>query len=230
MGYGSGEVQMRESIIIRDSIIIQASWGDLFQDMMRITYQRHSAYAKALNFDYWHINGHIHPETFPGGWDKIYLIKYAMQHGYKNIAWIDADAAIMDFEADLRDALKDKPFDIGACLHTPEKSEYLKQNNVPPHMNVGVMYWRVTDKSKQFIDDWLAAYPGDKRWREQGTFNELAKVGGVVGHVDDKWNATVNVNMVDKPAVKGYHGISPVINRFNMMRTDFYEDHIRFRV
>lgn len=214
---------------MKDTIIIQQNWGhDVFQDMSRLTVQRHMAYARAHAMDYWNISGDIHPEMYPGGWGKIWLIKYAMQHNYKYISWIDADAAIMDFGSDLRDALKEQ--DIGACLHTPEKSEYLKQNNVPPHLNVGVMYFRVTDKTRKFIDDWLASYPGDKRWMEQGAFNNLAKEVDFIKPIEDKWNATVNVNMVDKPAVKGWHGVFPVIDRFNMMRAELLEDHIKYRV
>lgn len=214
---------------MRDSVIIQSSWGDnAFQDMLRLTYQRHSAYARAHNFDYWNINGHIHPETFPGGWDKIYLIKYAMKQ-YKNIIWIDADATIMDFECDLRDALKGKKFDIGACVHDADWFKEPKWQ-IPKHMNVGVLYIRNTERSAKFIEEWLTKFPGHKRWQEQGSFNEMAESNDIVGVVDDKWNATVNVNMVDKPAVKGYHGVNPLITRFSLMRADCLEDHITYRV
>ena len=213
---------MKDSV--RDSVIVQASWGDsVFQDMMRLAYQRHAAYSRAHDFDYWHINGNVRPDTFPGGWDKIYLIKSAMDR-YKYVVWIDADAAIFDFEADLRDALKDKPFDIGACIHD---APWFKENGMEAHMNVGVLYVRTTDKSKKFMDDWFATYPGDRRWQEQGAFNELANGNDLVGAVEDKWNSTVNVNLVKDLVVKGYHG-APA--RFNLMKQDMLEDHIIFRV
>jgi len=213
---------------MKNTLIIQQSFGhDVFQDMMRLTIQRHMAYARAHRMDYWSINGEIHPELYPGGWGKIWLIKDALDRGYEYISWIDADAAIFDFEADLRDALKDKPFDIGACVHD---ADWFKELHIPKHMNVGVLYVRASDRSIKFINEWLASYPGDKRWMEQGAFNDMAENNKVVGVVDDKWNATVNVNMVDKLVVKGYHGVQPLINRFGLMRADMLEDHINFRI
>ena len=213
-----------------NSIIIQQNWGhNIFTDMQRLTVQRHMAYARAFKMDYWCINGEIHPEQYPAGWGKLWLIKDAMKRRYKWIFWIDADAGIFDMNADLHDALKDKPFDIGACVHDPAKSAHLKKNEVPKHMNIGVLYIRVTPKSKKFISDWLARFPGEKRWMEQGSFNVMAKDSDVVGQADDKWNATVRVNEVAKPVVKGYHGI-PHGERIALMRKDFGEDHIKFRV
>lgn len=211
---------------MRDAVIIQSSWGDsVFHDMMRLSYQRHAAYARAQDFDYWHINGHFHPESYPGGWDKVHLIKLAMEQ-YSHIVWIDADAAIFDFETNLRDALKDKPFDIGACIHD---APHFKEQGMGRHMNVGVMYVRNTERSRKFIDEWLSLFPGERRWQEQGVFNKLIKDNDVVGQVEDKWNATVNVNEVDNPVVKGWHGLERM-NRFYNMKADMITDHIRFRV
>lgn len=214
---------------MKDLIIQHCLGHDSFHDMARLTVNRHMAYARAFDFDYWNLNGDIRPEMYPGAWAKIWLMKWALEAGHPFIAWIDSDAVIMDFGTDLRDALKDQPFDIGLCKHdAPWFKE--PQWNIPAHMNVGVMYVRNTERSKKFIDDWLASYPGDQRWMEQGAFNKLAEGNGAVGIIDDKWNATVNVNMVDKPVVKGYHGVNPIIQRFNMMKADCIEDHINYRV
>jgi len=221
---------MNNAVIIQH-VYSETSLGNAFSDMLRLCTQRHMAYARSHSMDYWSFTGgfQVGRPAESGAWAKIELMRLALNQGYEYIFWIDADAAIMDFETDLRDSVKD--IDIGACAHNPEKSAFLKQLKIAKHINVGVMYLRNTEKTKQFIEDWYNSYPGEPRWAEQGSFNKLMeKYPDVVKEIDDKWNSTVNVNEVQKPVVKGYHGVSPVINRFNLMRADCIEDHIDFRV
>lgn len=201
-----------------------------FNEMLRLTYNRHAAYALSHNMDYWAFQGGIHYKEMPGeagAWSKIWLMKYALKD-YEYAFWIDTDAAIMDFETDLRDAVKD--IHIGACVHDPAKSEYLKSLNIDKHINIGVMYLRNTEETRAFIDKWLASYPGEKRWAEQGAFNKLMIENPIVSVIDDKWNATVNVNMVEKPVVKGWHGVAPNTARFMQMKNELNDDFIDFRV
>lgn len=206
-----------------------AQWAGVFYDMLRLTQQRHAAYARAHHFDYWCIYGDVHGEMWPGAWGKIWMVLDAFERGYEYAVWIDTDAAIMDFETDLRDALPEGK-DIGAVIHDPNKAPFLKANNVPKHMNVGVLYVRNTPESVAFFTKWRDSFPGDPRWMEQGIFNNMAQDNPIVCAVDDRWNATVGVNMVDKPAVKGWHGIQPAEARLNLMREELAEDFIRFRV
>jgi hypothetical protein len=226
---------MNNAVIIQQSTSptgYQKPWNGIFYDMLRLTNARHAAYARAHCFDYWSIMGDIHPEMKDGAWAKIWLIQTALQEGYEFVAWIDADAAIMDFNADLRDALPDGKF-IGACNHDPDKSAYLKSLNVPPHMNVGVLYIRNSPLTKEFIADWLASWPGKERWAEQGSFNDLVisdKYREICIAVEDTYNATVNVNQVEKPIIQGWHGVMPPDKRFQMMRTFLSDDFMKFRV
>lgn len=227
---------------MNNAILIQECWSTdawtaplcgMFYDMLRLTFPRHSAYARAHAIDYWCILGDVHEEKMPwGAWDKIHLIKLALQRGYEQVFWLDTDAAIMNMDCDLRDAL---PADklIGLVEHDPAKSEYLRSLNVPLHMNVGVMYLRNDPLTVAFIDEWLARHPGDPRWQEQGAFNDMAKeeqYAGIIARVDDTWNATVNVNEVTAPNVMGWHGIMPVDRRLGMMRDTLKDDFIKFRV
>jgi hypothetical protein len=47
--------------------------------------------------------------------------------------------------------------------------------------------------------------------------------------MDDKYNATVNVNMCEKPVIVGWHGI-PAGKRFNMMKIALIGDRAKFQV
>jgi hypothetical protein len=223
---------------VNDAIIIQhcmsangwfAPTSGQFYDMARLTYQRHSAYARAHKFDYWSLMGDYVPDMKHGSWAKVLLILKAIYQQYEYIAWIDSDAAIMDFGADLRDAMpKDKY--LGCVSHY---APWFDKLQVPKHFNVGVMYVRNSELTTQFFQAWSSAYPGVERWAEQGVFNNMItqpEYTPLFHQVEDKWNATVNVNMVDKPAVKGWHGVMPVAKRLDMMRVEMADDYINYRV
>jgi hypothetical protein len=192
-------------------------------DMQRLTYQRHAAWTVAHQYDYWHFIGWPCPERAGGAWDKIYWIRQALKMHYEFIAWLDTDAAIVKDE-DLTGCF-DKGGLIGACLHDA--------NGIPAHLNVGVIYVKNDPLTMQFFEDWWASYPGEERWMEQGSFNTLAKsdaYAGVVVRVDDKYNATVSVNDVADPIVKGWHGVYPFAQRLNAMKQFFWQDYMKFRV
>lgn len=226
---------------MNDAIILQqclsaggytGKWSGIFYDMLRLTTQRHAAYARAHGFDYQVLFGDADGRQMGGAWDKVVLVKQALERGYKYAVWLDTDAAIMDFESDLRDALQDG-INIGAVVHDPEKSEYLRTNQVPKHYNVGVLYVRNSEATLRFFTDWIAAHPGPERWADQGAFNELLErheYAGLVGQVDDRWNATINVNEVSNPAVLAWHGIMTPERRLALMKARLQNDFLEFRV
>jgi hypothetical protein len=195
-----------------------------FADMLRLTYQRHAAYCRAYQIDFWQITGQLPHQLMPGAWSKIWLAQLCFKIGYEYIFWLDTDAAIVDFKTDLRDVFKEMgEASIGACEHNA--------NKIPPHINVGVMYFRKTPQCVRFIDDWLKQFPGDKNWNEQGVFNHLRQEPqhqGVVAKIDDKWNATVNVNPHPNPVVKGWHGQGNGMIRLNLMRETCGLDYLNF--
>lgn len=223
--------------MINNAVFIQHTYSNTnvfnshaFVDMQRLTYPRHSAYCAAHNIDFWSFQGGKFPELLggeAGAWEKVGLVKEALKD-YEYVFWIDVDAAVIDFETDLRDACKD--INIGACIHDPAKSDYLKKYKVDKHVNVGVLYVRNTEVSKAFFDKWFAAWPGPPRWADQGAFNQLMiDMPEAVTAIDDKWNATVNVNMVEKPVVLAWHGI-PLPDRFLEMKSKLSTDHLIYRV
>jgi hypothetical protein len=207
-------------------------YAGTFYDMLRLVYPRHSAYARAHQMDYWHIMSDVHPEMEHGAWPKIWLMLDALEAGYQYVAYLDTDAVVWNMDCDLRDALPEGAL-IGACVHDPEKSAYLRACEVPRHHNVGVLYARNDPLTVQFLRDWLAAYPAPDRWQEQGVFNNLIedeRYAPYVATLDDTWNATVNVNMVNQPNVLAWHGIMPVEKRLDVMRGVLKEDFLKFRV
>jgi hypothetical protein len=166
-------------------------------------------------------------DVMTGGWSKIKMMIDCLEKGYEYIFYLDTDTAIVDFTTDLRDAFTDKY--IGCCEHNAKN--FPKDWQVPTHLNVGVTFVKNRPGILDFFNEWWNAFPGDKRWVEQGSFNELAKkYTDWVFKMDDKFNATVNVNMCENPVIIGWHGVTPNNKRFALMKQTLYTDHIKYRV
>jgi hypothetical protein len=209
---------------MNNALIIQQvnTDGGIFKDMLRLTFLRHSAYANAHKMDYSVKIGDIAPEQLRGAWHKIYLLRDALLAGYEYAFWIDADAAITGVDVDLRTAFDGKDANILACVHDA--------HGISKHLNVGVLFVRNTPETLDFMNDWINEYPGDLQWMEQGSFNKLAEqYPDLVASMDDKFNATVDVNMVIDPVITGWHGL-PVVTRYDMMKSALAEDYLKYRV
>jgi len=213
----------------KDAVILQQAWQiGPFADMLRLTYQRHAAYAWAHNMEYIAWAGCLKPELWPGGWGKIWLMRLMLDLGYKHVFWIDTDAAIVDLDADLRDGLPDDKL-IGACEHD---AAWFAQVGMSRHYNVGVLFLKNHPTTVEFLDAWIGRYPGHERWLEQGVFNEMVtgEYAGIFHPLDAKYNATFNVNEVAQPVIQAWHGVMPEARRLAMMRDLFKEDFMRYRV
>src|SRR5574341_1895440 len=195
---------------LKNAVIIQQAYQiGPFSDMLRLTYQRHAAYAWAHDMEYWPLSATLLPDKWPGGWGKIWLMRLMLDQGYEHVFYIDTDAAIVDFETDLREALPEGKL-IGAVEHYAP--DWFPKYDIPRHYNIGVLFLRNDPLTVELLDDWVGRFPGHPRWMEQGAFNEIVKEDRYrdVFHVmEAKWNATVNVNPVDKPVIMGWHGVMP---------------------
>ena len=222
---------MIDKPILKDAVIIQQAYQiGPFSDMLRLTYQRHAAYAWAHGMEYWPLSATLLPDKWPGGWGKIWLMRLMLDQGYEQVFYIDTDAAIVDMECDLRDALpKDKL--IGAVEHWAP--DWFPQFDIPRHYNVGVLFLRNSPMTCALLDDWVSRFPGHPRWMEQGAFNEMIaeeQYADMFHPMDARWNATYNVNEVEDACIRGWHGVMPEVKRLAMMKEVFQDDFLKFRV
>jgi hypothetical protein len=193
-----------------NALLIQQIYPDTpGVEMLKLTEARHAEYCKRYGFDYMCLYENPVPEQDPlkGSWGKVRLISDALYDGYDYVVWLDADTLIVDFDADLRDAVV--PFHIGACWHR------IPQLN---HWNVGALYIDNCQETRDFFDKWLTTYPGTTGWLEQGEFNTLAMRNKTVVTVSDKWNSTIDVSAVPDAVVLGFHGQGDTAYRINLMR------------
>jgi hypothetical protein len=198
---------------MNNAILIQQAWvGDFgvgdYLPLLQLTKERNAAYCERHNFDFIAMEGTEglkYPDVLKGCWTKIELIQRALAQGYQYIVWLDPDALIKDLDTDLRDGCIKG---IGACWHR------IPQLN---HWNTGVLYVQNMPETVKFIDEWLASYPGQRQWMEQGEFNRLAMQSKTVQTISDRWNATLNYSMVPDAVILGYHGNGNAKNRYDMM-------------
>lgn len=180
-------------------------------NMYKLTAARNIEYCLRHKMDFeLLISGEI---VGQGDWEKVRLIRLAMELPYKYIIWLDADTIIMDMDADLRDGCPSGK--IGACRHILTSPPYTVNLD---HLNVGAIYLSNCEETRKWMDYWLEGFPGtpDPPWFEQGEFNKRG--GDIVVEIDAKWNATGEVNPSPHPVVLGFHGQGQNIRqRFDLM-------------
>lgn len=178
--------------------------------MLELTEERHRDYCQKHGIHYKPVIGNPLPEIPPeaGNWSRIKLIKDALEEGFEQVYWLDADTLIYDMDTPLADAVQVGK--IGVCWHRIPQLH---------HWNIGAMYLDNCAEVRAFIDEWLASYPPpNDGWLEQGAFNRLARSGNVVVTISDRWNATLDVSMVPDAVVLGFHGQGETEQRTEIMR------------
>ena len=195
-----------------DAILIQhVTGGYEGANMYKLTTPRNIEYCLKHKMDYELM---IAGETIGAGdWEKVRLMRVAMELPYKYVIWLDCDTIIIDMKADLRDGCP--PGKIGACRHVLTNPPYSINLD---HLNVGAIYISNCEETRKWMDYWLEGFPGfpEAPWFEQGEFNKRA--GDMVVPIDAKWNATGQVNPSPNPVVLGFHGQGKDIReRFELM-------------
>lgn len=197
---------------MNNAVLIQQIYPDTEGiKLLELTKQRNRDYCIRWQMDFQCLasaSSAKYADPKVGSWSKIELVKFALENGYKYVIWLDADTVIKDMDTDLRDACVDG---IGACWHR------IPQLN---HWNVGFLSFMNTPAVRDFVDAWLAAFPGyGDGWNEQGVFNKLAMQSRVVQTISDRWNATLNYSMVPDAVVLGFHGYGTTQERYDAMQT-----------
>lgn len=194
-----------------NALLIQhcsADWDGI--NLLKVTAARNLEYCSTHQFDFEMLISGDSPKS--GDWEKVKLLRIAMELPYEFIVYLDADTVIVDMQADLRDGCP--PEKIGACRHILTSPPY---NVNLDHLNVGALYISNCEATRKFMDKWLEGAPGTSApaWWEQGVFNNIND--GTVAVIDDKYNATGKVNPSPNPVVLGFHGQGDVRTRFNLM-------------
>lgn len=203
---------------MRDALLIQMAYsGSGYAELIALAYPRHVGYALRHGFDYLvYVGSTLQREEPPrGAWEKVFLVQQALERGYDFVVYLDADTLIANMAVDLREALRDKPFSIGACWHPGRGG----------HLNSGVLFFRRTRDAVHFIRHWLGERGREEdKWQEQAVLNRMAheeKFKAVVGIISDVYNATRRAGTyTDEAIIIGYHSPETVAERLARMKAD----------
>ena len=188
-----------------------------FEPMLELARPFHAAYTKRHKMDYLIVKGQVRQEwdIYNGGWAKLEIIRQMLARGYEYVFYIDADALVVDMTADLRDG-------------TPAEGLGLVQHQGPlvpgPHLNVGIMLIRNSERGRKFFDWWIAQYPGSREpfWAEQGVLNNARnnpEWGDLIHRIDDKYNSCeAGANVSPAPVIEAWHGMGDAQMRTEHMR------------
>lgn len=166
--------------------------------MAHINDERNKKYCAARGFDYELHIGTIDPKYADynvGSWVKVEQMIRACKKDYKYVVSLEPDTLIKDLDADLRDGC---PRGIGACYH---------RHHIATQWNVGAIYMTNTPEVRAFLDKWIGQFPAEPVWRDNGAYNVVAMKDKTATTISDRWNATLDVNMVPDAAVIGFHGV-----------------------
>jgi len=166
--------------------------------MMELNIPRNKEYCKRHDFDANFLVGILseqYGDYSKGSWVKAEMIRDALKKDYEYVVFLEPDTLIKDMDTDLRDGC---PKHIGVCYH---------RHPIAWQWNVGAIYMRNTPETKAFVDEWLAEFPGDPQWRDNGALNVVAKRNKSLTTISDRWNATLDCSMVPDAVVLGFHGV-----------------------
>lgn len=201
----------------RNGVLIQQVykyyWWDDFKPMLDFAQPIHQAYADKWDMDYLTVVGNVREdwEAWHGGWAKVELVRQMLEKGYDYVFWVDADCLIVDDRVDLREGT---PEGIGMVLHDGPGTP-------GPHLNVGVMLIKNSEKVRHFVKEWISRYPGNNEfpWFEQGEIHKMKNdYPGVVFQIENKWNSCTHARThVDDAVIEGWHGMGNGAERLAQM-------------
>jgi len=205
---------MNNAVIVQQ--VYTYFWQDSFAPMLDFAKPIHAEYAKKWNMDYLTVYGNVREDWTrnTGGWAKLQLVKDMLARDYEHVFWVDADCLIVDDSVDLREGA---PEGIGMVLHNGAGTP-------GPHLNVGVMLIKNSEKVRSFVDDWIARYPGTNNfpWFEQGEVHKMKsdpKYAGTIHQIDNKWNSCAYARTrVPDAVIEGFHGMGNAHARLELMK------------
>lgn len=183
-------------------VLIQQASGR-YVPMLELTARHHRGYCAQHGISYWALAGEVQSSR-AAHWNKIALIRRALDDGFDTVAWLDADTLIVDRARDIRTALNGEG-PLGMAIHASPgfTADY--------HYNSGVMIMRNTPGVQAFFEAvWREGPVAGTHWQEQARILELIRrTPGIVQALDSHWNATAGLAPVSNPIIKAWHGAGP---------------------
>lgn len=179
--------------------LVQLASGMDFVRMLDLTADLHARYCAAWGIEFIaHREGRPRKAARPPHWRKVDVIGQALDRGFEQVLWLDADSIIVDATVDLLSVCR---WGVGIC-------ECWDSPAVHAHLNTGVVWFNAAPEVRAFVKAW-DAMPVHMAWEDQGALIELMK--------DRRWRSLLTIlpnryNWVEdhmeaaQPVVRSFHG------------------------
>jgi hypothetical protein len=179
--------------------LLQLAAGGDFIRMLDLTNDLHARYCRTVGAEFiTRREARPRKPARPPHWRKVDLIAEALDAGFDQVIWLDADSVIVDGSVDLFAVCR---WGLGIC-------ECWDSPRVPPHLNTGVVWFNASPEVRAFVTAWNKMPPG-MPWEDQGAFIELMKTR--------RWRSQLTIlpnryNWVEThmeaagPVVRSFHG------------------------
>jgi hypothetical protein len=203
-----------------DCVLIQQASGP-YKALLVLTVQRHLAYCEMMDMDYWPIFGEAraaYHRTLPH-FDRVSLIRTALEAGYKGVIWLDADCVILGTD-DMREAIPERG--IGALWCESEWSDPEQYN----HWCTGALYFHNSKTVEDFVSSWICCEHVEHGWQDQHAFNGIVRnmYTNIVKPISRHWHTILPDFPPEDdrvPQVVAFHGYGDLQQRYNAMEALF---------
>jgi hypothetical protein len=147
---------------------------DYYNNLSKIN----SKYCDANKIDY--IKSYKYHLDIPDYWIKVWYMNDLLDQ-YDYIMWLDSDAAISDFNFDIKKYFEEHPNILVAFSREPEHfdcNDLIESAKVFYEVNAGVILVKSTEKTKEFFKDWMNLFDKKKWFKEDGKWKCPSKFGG----------------------------------------------------
>lgn len=220
---------------MNDAVLIQQASGS-HTYLLNLIVKDHAQYCLNHDFDYWPIYGSAltgKDRDRHAFWNKVALLRNAVEAGYKYIVWLDSDCYIADSCRDLREACPEDGF--GLTWHA--KPEWPESKDCYDHFNCGAVYFSNGTEAQRLLNLWWKASDDGHFWHDQHAFNKNAlenyrkvwRKEPPVYAIGCEWNSVPFEEFRHPdPIVAAWHGCQVDISlRMDAMREFIEENKLR---
>jgi len=135
-------------------LMIQGGYGEKAKDSLSITSEVNKLYCERHGIEYKSFEERVLNETkFTGHWDRYEVMRRELRD-FDYVMWIDADAMVKEFDFDVRDAISTVGENIDIMINSDW--EHAPSARSSPPVNTGVMIWKKSNWTMDFLDHFLS--------------------------------------------------------------------------
>jgi hypothetical protein len=179
--------------------LVQLAAGPDFVRMLDLTAAIHARYCAAWGVEFVaYREARPRKARRPPHWRKVEVIGKALDDGFEQVLWLDADSVIVDGGVDLF-ALSRWGMALCECWDSPKEA---------PHLNTGVVLFNASGEVVSLVRAWNAM-PSGMPWEDQGALIELMRQRrwrSLLTILPNRYNWVQEHMEASEPVIRSFHG------------------------